>query len=49
MEEYATSDQGKKREKNRDTAGNRPMTGLERVLNGKVAGHSLEGERSRGL
>lgn len=39
--------QGEKRVK-KDKAENRPINDLERVLNGKVAGHSFDGKRARG-
>lgn len=42
-------DQGKKREKKKDKAENRPRTGLEQVLHGKVAGHHLDGKCAHGL
>lgn len=43
---HAMPDGGKKREKKRDKAENRTRTGLERVLNGTMAGHGLDGKRA---
>jgi len=40
-------DEGKKRGGKKDKAEIRKRPGLERVLNGKVAGHSLDGECAR--
>lgn len=46
---HATPDkQGKKRDKKSNKGENRPINDLERVLNGNVAGHSLDGKRARG-
>ena len=44
---HATTDEGRKRAGKRDKAENRTRPGLERVLNGKVAGHSLDGKCAR--
>jgi len=41
---HATPDEGKKRGGKREKAENRTRTGLERVLNGNMAGHSLDGK-----
>ena len=43
---HATLDEGKKRDKKRDKAENRTRTGLERMLDGKMAGHGLDGKRA---
>ena len=45
----AMPDEGKKRDKKRDKAENRTRTGLERVLDGKTAGHGMNGERAYDL
>lgn len=42
-------DDGKKKGGKRDKAENRTKTGLERVLNGKMASHSLDGEYAHDL
>ena len=47
---HATVDEGKKRGGKKDQAAeNRTRTGLERVLNGKMYGHDLDGECAHDL
>lgn len=44
---HAMPDEGKKRGEKKDGAENRTRPSLEQVLNGKVAGHSLDGKCAR--